>query len=71
VQEKSLLPLRHRQKRRWQRKIDGLESLVPKKKKRGQLRTGMNIINQLGQSAYLFQGNFLYLTGGSGLECAV
>jgi hypothetical protein len=48
-----------------------LGSIVPEKKKRGQLRIGMNIINQLGQSAYLFEGNFLYLAGESGLEYAV
>jgi hypothetical protein len=31
----------------------------------------MNIINRLGQSAYLIQGNFLSLTGGSNLEYAM
>jgi hypothetical protein len=54
-----------------ERKISCLGSLVPEKKKRGQLRISMNIINRLGQSAYLFQGNLLYLAGGSGLEYAV
>jgi hypothetical protein len=31
----------------------------------------MNIINRLDQSAYLLQGNFLFLTRGSNLECVM
>jgi hypothetical protein len=66
-----LLPLHHHQKRQWQKKIGYLESLVPKKKKRGQLRIGVNIMNRPGRLVYLFQGNFMCLAGGSGLEYAV